>query len=70
MDDDVVSRKIIELGKESWQESETIKIIMASVVPTYKPSFASGCVAGGTSVNNATANHPAGTLPENGKLRE
>ena len=70
MDDDVVSRKIIELGKESWQESETIKVIMASVVPTYKPSFASGCVAGGTSVNNATANHPAGTLPENGKLRE
>ena len=64
MDDDVVDRKIIELGKASWQESKTIKVIMASVVPTYRPSSISDDMSGDMSANNATADHPAGTMPE------
>ena len=62
MDDDVVGAKIIELGKESWQENEGIKIIMASVVPTYKPNLAVAEATGMTSMNNATADYPTGIL--------
>ena len=64
MDDAVVNGKIVELGKASWQESETIKAILASVVPTYKPNLVNADMLGDISANNATADHPAGTMPE------
>ena len=64
MDDDIVSRKIIELGEASLHESDTIKLIMASVVPTYNPEKAGSMPSNESSANNATADHPAGTMPE------
>lgn len=70
MDDDVVGRKITELGKASLQESETIKTIMASVVPTYQPSAEGPNAFCRTSANNATADYPAGTMPSNEAAQE
>lgn len=64
MDDDVVSRKIAELEEASLHESDTIKLIMASVVPTYHPETAGPSPSSESSANNATADHPAGTMPE------
>lgn len=70
MDDDIVNRKIVELGQQSLQESDTIKIIMASVVPTYKPKALDVGITGDVSANNATADHPAGMLPVNSEPQE
>lgn len=64
MDDDVVNRKIAELNEACLQESDTIKMIMASVVSTYKPRLDDSVATGEASANNATADHPAGTMPE------
>lgn len=63
MDDDTVDRKIAELGKASLQESEDIKLIMASVVPTYRPEIGPDDAHGDVCANNATADYPAGTMP-------
>lgn len=70
MDDDIVNRKIVELGQQSLQESDMIKIIMASVVPTYKPKALDVGITGDVSANNATADHPAGMLPVNSEPQE
>lgn len=61
MDDDVVSAQLKELDEASLEESEHIKQIMATVVPTYKP-HEQPIDADAPSANNATADHPAGVL--------
>ncbi len=67
MDDDIVNRKIMDLNEACSQESDMIKMIMASVVPTYKPRLDNSDTVGEVSANNATADHPAGTMPESDK---
>lgn len=63
MDDDLVNQKVIELGEASMTESDAIKRIMGSVVPTYDPDAVQSEPTGEWSANNATADHPAGTMP-------
>jgi FlaA1/EpsC-like NDP-sugar epimerase len=65
MDDSVVSQQLQKLDEASLDESETIKQLMAEVVPTYKPDLHTGAfISEGTpSANNATADHPAGAMP-------
>lgn len=66
MDDELVRKQIHKLDDASLLENETIKMLMASVVPTYTPDM-SGTddeqQGKNPSANNATADHPAGTMP-------
>lgn len=66
MDDEVVCKQIHKLDETSSLEDDNIKDIMAVVVPTYRPDTNGNgsCRAGAKSANNATADHPAGTMPQ------
>lgn len=67
MDDEVVRDQIHKLDEASLQEDDTIKMVMASVVLTYKPGTngtSAATASGALSANNATADHPAGTMPQ------